>query len=348
MGVTEMRRRAEALTIADRRRVEARLRGASRIGVRSKREGVLATIEHDLADSEARIAARTAAMPTRIQYPEDLPITAQRDGVARDHPGPPGRHRRRGDRLGKSTQLPKICLELGRGVAGFVGQTQPRRIAARTIAERVASELGTPVGGAVGYAMRFTDTVAEDTLVKVMTDGLLLAEIQGDRRLSAYDTIIIDEAHERSLNIDFLLGYLKQLCAERSDLKVIVTSATIDTPGLPSTSTMRPSSKSPGGPTRSRSAIASRSTRTGQPMEQPDAICRAVRELTTLGTGDILVFCSGEREIRDAADALAEMRLPTPRSCRCTPDCPRPNSTACLRRTPVGGSCLRRTWQRRR
>ncbi|MEX1006081.1 MAG: ATP-dependent RNA helicase HrpA [Acidimicrobiia bacterium] len=310
MGVTEMRRRAEVLTIADRRRVEARLRGASRIGVRSKREAVLATIEHDLAVSEARIAARRASMPGRIRYPDDLPITAQREQLLetiRDHQvvivaGETG--------SGKSTQLPKLCLELGRGVAGFVGQTQPRRIAARTIAERVASELDTLVGGAVGYAMRFTDTVAENTLVKVMTDGLLLAEIQGDRRLSAYDTIIVDEAHERSLNIDFLLGYLKQLCQERDDLKVIVTSATIDTARFArhfgDAPVVEVSGRTYPVEIRYREPVDD----DGQPMEQPDAICRAVRELTTLGTGDILVFCSGEREIRDAADALGEIRLP--------------------------------------
>ena len=310
MGVTEMQRRAEALTIADRRRVEARLRGAARIGVRSKREAVLEMIEHDLADSETRIAARRAAMPPRIRYPAELPITAHRDQLLeaiRDHQvvvvaGETG--------SGKSTQLPKLCLELGRGVAGYVAQTQPRRLAARTIAERVAAELGTPIGGAVGYAMRFTDTVADDTLVKVMTDGLLLAEIQGDRSLSAYDTIIIDEAHERSLNIDFLLGYLKRLCRERSDLKVIVTSATIDTARFSEHFDDAPvvevSGRTYPVEVRYREPIDG----DAQPLEQPDAICRAVRELTTEGTGDILVFCSGEREIRDAAESLAELRLP--------------------------------------
>ncbi|OQA31497.1 MAG: ATP-dependent RNA helicase HrpB [Betaproteobacteria bacterium ADurb.Bin341] len=130
---------------------------------------------------------------------------------------------------GKSTQLPKLCLQLGRGVHGLVGHTQPRRVAARSIAERVADELGVELGGAVGYSVRFTDRVADHTLVKVMTDGILLAEIQRDRMLRRYDTLIIDEAHERSLNIDFLLGYLAQLLPKRPDLKLIVTSATIDT-----------------------------------------------------------------------------------------------------------------------
>jgi ATP-dependent helicase HrpA len=130
---------------------------------------------------------------------------------------------------GKTTQLPKLCLAAGRGAAGMIGCTQPRRIAARAVARRVAEELQVPVGGAVGYQVRFTDNVSEQTAIKFMTDGILLAEIQSDRWLSAYDTIIVDEAHERSLNIDFLLGYLKQLLERRKDLKIIVTSATIDT-----------------------------------------------------------------------------------------------------------------------
>ena len=129
---------------------------------------------------------------------------------------------------GKTTQIPKICLELGRGVEGLIGHTQPRRIAARTVAERIAEELHTPLGEAVGYKVRFTDQVGDATLVKLMTDGILLAEIQTDRELRQYDTIIIDEAHERSLNIDFILGYLAQLLPRRPDLKVVITSATID------------------------------------------------------------------------------------------------------------------------
>jgi ATP-dependent helicase HrpA len=129
---------------------------------------------------------------------------------------------------GKTTQLPKICLELGRGVRGMIGHTQPRRIAARTVAERIATELGIGLGEAVGYQVRFTGRVGERTLVKLMTDGILLAETQHDRLLLGYDTIIVDEAHERSLNIDFLLGYLTQLLPRRPDLKVVITSATID------------------------------------------------------------------------------------------------------------------------
>src|SRR3981189_50462 len=164
----------------------------------------------------------------RISYPPDLPISAKRDDIAaaiRDNQvvvvaGEPG--------AGKTPQLPKICLELGRGIRGTIGHTQPRRLAARTVAQRIADELGTPLGEAVGYAVRCTDQVSDRTLVKLMTDGILLAEIQRDRRLLRYDTLILDEAHERSLNIDFLLGYLRELLPRRPDLKVIVTSATIE------------------------------------------------------------------------------------------------------------------------
>src|SRR3954451_16355857 len=174
------------------------------------------------------VARRAAAVPA-ISYPDELPVSQRRDDIAaaiRDHQvvivaGETG--------SGKTTQLPKICLELGRGVDGMIGHTQPRRLAARTVADRIASELGVELGGAVGYAVRFTDRVGPATHVKLMTDGILLAELRRDRSLSAYDTIIVDEAHERSLNIDFLLGYLVQLLPRRPDLKVIVTSATIET-----------------------------------------------------------------------------------------------------------------------
>src|SRR5438552_6975230 len=180
------------------------------------------------APSEARTEQRRAQLP-KPTYPAGLPISDRKDDIlaaVRDHQvvivaGETG--------SGKSTQLPKICLELGRGVEGLIGHTQPRRIAARSVAERVAEELGSEIGGVVGYTVRFTDHVGDSTLVKVMTDGILLAEIQRDRMLWQYDTLIIDEAHERSLNIDFILGYLKQLLPRRPDLKVIVTSATIDT-----------------------------------------------------------------------------------------------------------------------
>jgi ATP-dependent helicase HrpA len=165
------------------------------------------------------------SLPPVIHYPPELPVSQRRDDIARaiaDNQvvivaGATG--------SGKTTQLPKICLELGRE---SIGHTQPRRIAARTIAERIAEELGTDLGGLVGYQVRFTDRVGADTKIKLMTDGILLNEIHRDRLLKKYDTIIIDEAHERSLTIDFLLGYLKQLLPQRPDLKLIITSATID------------------------------------------------------------------------------------------------------------------------
>ncbi|VEG73751.1 ATP-dependent RNA helicase HrpA [Actinomyces slackii] len=175
------------------------------------------------------LASRAESVPP-IVYPEELPVSARREEIAaaiRDHQvvivaGETG--------SGKTTQLPKICLELGRGLTGMIGHTQPRRIAARSVAERIASELGTPIGrqGVVGYQVRFTEEVGASTLIKLMTDGILLAEIQSDPSLSRYDTIIVDEAHERSLNIDFILGYLARLLPRRPDLKVIITSATID------------------------------------------------------------------------------------------------------------------------
>ncbi|MGH3333273.1 MAG: DEAD/DEAH box helicase, partial [Nocardioidaceae bacterium] len=177
--------------------------------------------------SPAQVEQRRGLVPT-VLYPDELPVSQRRDDIAaaiRDHQvvivaGETG--------SGKTTQLPKICLELGRGIHGMIGHTQPRRIAARSVAERIAEELRTDLGDVVGYQVRFTDKSGKDTLVKLMTDGILLAELQHDRMLSAYDTLIIDEAHERSLNIDFILGYLKQLLPQRPDLRVVVTSATID------------------------------------------------------------------------------------------------------------------------
>lgn len=179
------------------------------------------------AFTETEIKARIASIP-QIKYPEELPISAERTKIAkaiRENQvvilaGETG--------SGKTTQLPKICLEIGRGINGLIGHTQPRRIAARSVAERIANELNIPLGSIIGYQVRFTEIVSRDTLIKLMTDGILLAEIQSDPTLQKYDTIIIDEAHERSLNIDFLLGYLAQLLPQRPDLKLIITSATID------------------------------------------------------------------------------------------------------------------------
>ena len=227
---------------------------------------------------------------------------------------------------GKTTQLPKLCLAAGRGVAGMIGCTQPRRIAARAVARRVAEELHAPLGGAVGYQVRFTENVGDDTYIKFMTDGILLAEIQSDRWLSKYDTIIVDEAHERSLNIDFLLGYLKQLLRKRRDLKVIVTSATIDTErfaahfdgapvinvegrGYPVETRYRPLE------TASTSDSESATRRGGKeidpaPLSITDAIVSAVDEITRDDPlGDVLVFLPGEREIRDVHLALARRKF---------------------------------------
>src|SRR5580693_8438328 len=257
------------------------------------------------AGRAARVAARAArraAMPP-ITYPAELPVSQLKDDIAaaiRDHQvviiaGETG--------SGKTTQIPKICLELGRGVTGQIGHTQPRRLAARTVAERIAEELRTPLGEAVGYKVRFTDKSADDTLIKVMTDGILLTELARDRQLRQYDTLIIDEAHERSLNIDFILGCLRQLLPRRPDLKLIITSATIDPE--------RFSQAFGGAPIIEVSGrtypveVRYRPIEGGEDGDQGQAILDAVDELSAEGPGDILVFLSGEREIRDTADLLA-------------------------------------------
>ncbi|MFV0523538.1 MAG: ATP-dependent RNA helicase HrpA [Acidimicrobiales bacterium] len=248
-----------------------------------------------------------------ITYPPELPIAARRDELAAaiaDHPvvvvaGETG--------SGKSTQIPKICLDLGRGADGaMIGHTQPRRLAARTIAARVADELGVELGGPVGYAVRFNDRVGPDTRLKLMTDGILLAELARDRTLSRYDTIIIDEAHERSLNIDFILGYLKQLLPRRRDLKVIITSATIDTERFSRHFDDAPVISVSGRlyPVEVRYRPLEDAATDGGVRDETEGIADAVTELWRGTAGDILVFCSGEREIRDAAEAVADLDLP--------------------------------------
>ena len=200
------------LTAVDERRLRGRLRSVRRISDDGKRDRALADIDRQVRTAEARLARRRAAVPP-LRFPPELPVSDRVDDLAAAIAanqvvivaGETG--------SGKSTQLPKICLQIGRGVRGTIGHTQPRRIAARALAERIAEETGTAVGGAVGYAIRFGDHTGPDTLVKLMTDGILLNEIVRDRMLWAYDTIIIDEAHERSLNIDFLLGYLQGTAA---------------------------------------------------------------------------------------------------------------------------------------
>ncbi|MFD7393059.1 ATP-dependent RNA helicase HrpA [Streptomyces sp. NPDC059852] len=300
--------RLTELSLRDAQRLGRRLEGARKIRKPEARAAVLAEIEGEIAKGEERVAARRARVPA-VSYPEQLPVSQKKDEIAaaiRDHQvvivaGETG--------SGKTTQIPKICLELGRGVRGMIGHTQPRRIAARTVAERVAEELDTPLGEAVGWKVRFTDQVnPEGTFVKLMTDGILLAEIQTDRELRAYDTIIIDEAHERSLNIDFLLGYLAQLLPKRPDLKVVITSATIDPERFSRHFGDAPIVEVSGRtyPVEVRYRPLLEEDSEDADRDQITAICDAVEELQAEGKGDILVFLSGEREIRDTADALVK------------------------------------------
>jgi ATP-dependent helicase HrpA len=225
---------------------------------------------------------------------------------------------------GKTTQIPKICLEIGRGTTGLIGHTQPRRIAARATAARIAQELQSEFGRLVGYKIRFSDRTSPDAFIKLMTDGILLAETQGDPWLEQYDTLIIDEAHERSLNIDFLLGFLKQLLPKRRDLKLIITSATIDAE--------RFSQHFDGAPVIEVSGrlypveVRYRPLQTEKEETAPDderdlydAIADACDELHRVGPGDVLVFLPGEREIREAARRCASTTHRTPRSCPCLP-----------------------------
>ncbi|MGC5617592.1 ATP-dependent RNA helicase HrpA [Georgenia sp. Z1491] len=331
-------------TTASRRGGRRRGRGAARGADRVARGPRPPTPE--------QVEARRAAVPV-ISYPEELPVAERRFEIAAaiaSHQvvvvaGETG--------SGKTTQLPKICLDLGRGVEGMIGHTQPRRLAARSVAERIASELDVDLGKQVGYQVRFTDEVSATTLVKLMTDGILLAEIQRDPLLRRYDTIIVDEAHERSLNIDFLLGYLAQLLPRRPDLKLVITSATIDSerfaehfgkaagmdgpapvvqvtgrtypvdvryrPLVPDVDDETDEDESPDDDGRTRTAASARradgpgSGPAGgspadpeEPIDQVTGILRAYDELAAEGPGDILVFLSGEREIRDTHVAFAE------------------------------------------
>ncbi|MFF5844505.1 ATP-dependent RNA helicase HrpA [Streptomyces massasporeus] len=300
--------RLTELSLRDAHRLGRRLEGARKIRKPEARAAVLAEIEAEVGKAEERMAGRRALVP-EVTYPAQLPVSQKKDEIAdaiRDHQvvivaGETG--------SGKTTQIPKICLELGRGVRGMIGHTQPRRIAARTVAERVAEELDTPLGEAVGWKVRFTDQVNQDaTFVKLMTDGILLAEIQTDRELRAYDTIIIDEAHERSLNIDFLLGYLAQLLPKRPDLKVVITSATIDPERFSRHFGDAPIVEVSGRtyPVEVRYRPLLEEDGDDADRDQITAITDAVEELQAEGKGDILVFLSGEREIRDTADALTK------------------------------------------
>jgi len=312
-----------AFTILERQLPRALLRDRQAIGRRlarlkrqrdleaPERAGRLAEIAAALARS-IELRLRREALPLTLNYPPELPVCARREEIAlaiREHPvvvvcGETG--------SGKSTQLPKICLELGRGQEGLIGHTQPRRLAARTLAARLSEEVGSPLGQVVGFKVRFGDHTAPESRVKLMTDGVLLQETQGDRRLEAYDTLIIDEAHERSLNIDFLLGYLQSLLPLRPDLRVVITSATLDPERI--------AAHFGGAPIIEVSGRSYPIELHWRPLRDPDApeaeerdlvsaVVEAVQECDRIGRGDILVFLPGERDIRDVDEALRRVRL---------------------------------------
>src|SRR4051812_5236045 len=306
-GVAALRARLADVTLRDEHRLRRRLDKLRRATDPARRAADLKRLVADIERAEARVEARPAAAP-RVEYPPERPVSARRDDLPaaiRDHQvvvvaGETG--------SGKTTQLPKMCLELGRGVRGAIGHTQPRRLAARTVAERIADELRVPLGAAVGYAVRFSDRSSEDTLVRVMTDGLLLAEVKRDPLLRRYDTIVVDEAHERSLNIDFLLGVVKRILPRRPDLKLIITSATIDPRRFAAhfgdAPVVEVSGRTYPVEVRYRPVVDPDAPEADSDRDQIDAIGDAVGELLREKRGDILVFLSGEREIRDTADAL--------------------------------------------
>lgn len=313
--LADLRARLTDLTLRDEHRIRRRFDRLRSTHGDEERGAALMKIAADVEESEARVARRRASVP-RVTYPPQLPVSARKDELLeaiRDNQvvvvaGETG--------SGKTTQLPKICLELGRGVRGAIAHTQPRRLAARTVAERIAEELDVPLGDAVGYAVRFNDKTSESTLVRLVTDGLLLAQIQRDPLLRRYDTIIVDEAHERSLNIDFLLGCIKRILPRRPELKLIITSATIDPQRFSRHFGDAPIVEVSGRtypvevryrPLSLPDAEGEDGARgeSGDDRDQIDAIGDAVQELRRESKGDVLVFLSGEREIRDTADALS-------------------------------------------
>ena len=295
------------IMLVDQRRLSARIHGIGKIKSQETQQAVVTEIQLQIEQAQLRVENRKSAVQNPIIFPESLPVSQRKAEIQKllsEHQvivvaGETG--------SGKTTQLPKMCLELGFGNLGMIGHTQPRRIAARSVAVRIAEELETELGGLVGYKVRFNDQISDDTQIKLMTDGILLAEIQNDRFLNQYSCLIIDEAHERSLNNDFILGYLKQLLPRRRDLKLIITSATIDVERFSKHFNNAPiievSGRTYPVEVRYRPVVEE------DDQDQLQGILNAVDELQAEGRGDILIFMNGEREIRDTAEALQRQNL---------------------------------------
>ena len=295
------------IMLVDQRRLSARIHGIGKIKSQEAQQAVAAEIQLQIEQAQLRVENRKSAVKNPIVFPESLPVSQRKAEIQKllsEHQvivvaGETG--------SGKTTQLPKMCLELGFGNLGMIGHTQPRRIAARSVAARIAEELDTELDGLVGYKVRFNDQISDDTQIKLMTDGILLAEIQNDRFLNQYSCLIIDEAHERSLNNDFILGYLKQLLPRRRDLKLIITSATIDVERFSKHFNNAPiievSGRTYPVEVRYRPVVEEND------QDQLQGILNAVDELQAEGRGDILIFMNGEREIRDTAEALQKQNL---------------------------------------
>ena len=295
------------IMLADKRRLSARIHGIGKIKSQEAQQAVADEIQQQIEQARLRVESRKSAVKNPIVFPESLPVSQRKAEIEKllsEHQvivvaGETG--------SGKTTQLPKMCLELGFGNLGTIGHTQPRRIAARSVAARIAEELQTELGDLVGYKVRFNDQISDNTQIKLMTDGILLAEIQTDRFLNQYSCLIIDEAHERSLNNDFILGYLKQLLPRRPDLKVIITSATIDVERFSKHFNNAPiievSGRTYPVEVRYRPVVEE------DDQDQLQGILNAVDELQAEGRGDILIFMNGEREIRDTAEALQKQNL---------------------------------------
>ena len=295
------------IMLVDKRRLSARIHGIGKIKNQEAQQAVADEIQQQIEQARLRVESRKSAVKNPIVFPESLPVSQRKAEIEKllsEHQvivvaGETG--------SGKTTQLPKMCLELGLGNLGTIGHTQPRRIAARSVAARIAEELQTELGDLVGYKVRFNDQISDNTQIKLMTDGILLAEIQTDRFLNQYSCLIIDEAHERSLNNDFILGYLKQLLPRRPDLKVIITSATIDVERFSKHFNNAPIIEVSG---RTYPVeVRYRPVAEEDDQDQLQGILNAVDELQAEGRGDILIFMNGEREIRDTAEALQKQNL---------------------------------------